>query len=108
MVRIDKFIYNAIAHARNRSYIVVYDITSDAERNKISDLLAGVGVRVQYSVFETKLSKKQLTELIQKLQLLNVQTGFIKIYRVEQQSKPIIIGIENENNVNLNDDCIII
>ncbi len=108
MVRIDKFIYNAIAHARSRNYIVVYDITSDAERNKVSDLLSGSGVRVQYSVFETKLSKKQLTELSVKLQAISIQTGFIKIYRVEQQSKPLIIGIENENNVNLNDDCIII
>ncbi len=108
MVRIDKFIYNAIAHARNRSYIVVYDITSDAERNKISDLLAGTGIRVQYSVFEARLTKKQLAELTIKLQALNIQSGFVKIYRTEQQSKPIIIGIEKENSVNLNDDCIII
>lgn len=33
-------------------YVVVYDISSDKQRKKVSDLLEGYGLRVQYSVFE--------------------------------------------------------
>ena len=108
MARIDQFIFNAIAHARNRHYIVVYDISDDGERNKISDLLIGYGVRVQYSVFECKLTKKQHTELFVLLTNFDIKTGYIKIYRVEQQTKSLTIGIENKNSTDIDEACIIV
>jgi len=108
MARIDQFIFNAIAHARNKHYIVVYDITEDTERLKISDILIGFGIRIQYSVFECKLTKKQHGLLYQQLNNVAVKTGFIKIYRVEQQTKSLTIGIEKQGNIDLDEACIIV
>ena len=38
------------------NYLITYDIEDDKRRKKISDLLEGYGVRVNYSVFEFYLS----------------------------------------------------
>ena len=39
-------------------YVVSYDISSDRLRNKVARTLEGYGTRIQYSVFECKLSEK--------------------------------------------------
>ncbi len=44
---------------RNRRWLVVYDISDDRERRLIHELLKDYGRRVQYSVFECELSKRQ-------------------------------------------------
>ena len=73
-------------------YAVVYDISSDKERNKVDKLLKSFGFRIQKSVFECRLDKKGKSDLIEKLEGLDVQTGFIKVYKLEYQSKNDIIG----------------
>ncbi|MEH2371820.1 CRISPR-associated endonuclease Cas2 [Nostoc sp.] len=49
-------------------YVVVYDIPCDKRRKKVSDLLEGYGQRVQYSVFECRLSADKYKELRRRLQ----------------------------------------
>lgn len=44
-------------------YVVVYDISCDKRRKKVSDLLEGYGKRVQYSTFECVLTKSKYREL---------------------------------------------
>lgn len=75
-------------------YAVVYDISSDRERGRVDKTLKDFGFRVQKSVFECRLDKRGKRELIDRLKDLNIQTGFIKIYRLEYQSRPVgkIIG----------------
>lgn len=80
-------------------YAVVYDITSDAERARVDKTLKSFGFRVQKSVFECRMNKKMLNELIDKLEKLNLKTGFIKIYRLEYTSKNRIIGKKNKENI---------
>jgi CRISPR-associated endonuclease Cas2 len=99
---------NAIAKARYRSYVVVYDISDTQERTKVADILEATGVRVQYSVFEAKLTKRQLTELTTKLEQLSIETGFVRLYRTEQQNKPLTIGKTKDNLIDLDDASIII
>lgn len=48
-------------------YVVAYDIPCDTRRKKVSDLLEGYGIRVQYSVFECVLTTSQYNELHQRL-----------------------------------------
>ncbi|MBE9249871.1 CRISPR-associated endonuclease Cas2 [Dolichospermum sp. LEGE 00240] len=48
-------------------YVIVYDITCDQRRKKVSDLLEGYGQRVQYSVFECILSQSKYSELQKRL-----------------------------------------
>ncbi|MCX8015682.1 MAG: CRISPR-associated endonuclease Cas2 [candidate division WOR-3 bacterium] len=78
--------------SRFGDYAVVYDITSDKERARVDKVLKGFGFRVQKSVFECRLTKREKQELIEKLSKLNIKTGFIKVYRLEWTTKSIVIG----------------
>ncbi len=48
-------------------YVVSYDITDDTSRTKLSKILEGRGIRVQYSVFECILEPNDLGELLKQL-----------------------------------------
>ena len=48
-------------------YVISYDISDDKRRRKVVKVLEGVGYRVQYSVFEADLSRKQLADLQKRL-----------------------------------------
>lgn len=78
-------------------FAVVYDITCNKERSKIDKLLKGFGFRVQKSVFECRLSKREYCELLKKIEALNIQTGFVKIYRLIY-SKHLCLGEKSPNN----------
>lgn len=65
-------------------YVVSYDITSDRRRNKIAKTLEGYGTRIQYSVFECRLTEKKYKEMYRKLMQLmsDEEEGNIRIYSV--------------------------
>ena len=44
-------------------YVISYDIPDDRRRNQLAKVLKGFGNRVQYSVFEAHLNKRQYEEL---------------------------------------------
>ncbi len=47
--------------------VVSYDISDDKRRRKVAEIMEGYGYRVQYSVFECTLTKKQMAEMKQAL-----------------------------------------
>ena len=44
-------------------YVISYDIPDDRRRSQLAKALKGFGTRVQYSVFEAHLNRKQFEEL---------------------------------------------
>ena len=44
-------------------YVISYDIPDDRRRNQLAKELKGFGVRVQYSVFEAHLNRREYQEL---------------------------------------------
>ena len=44
-------------------YLISYDIPDDRRRSQLAKALKGFGTRVQYSVFEAHLNRKQYEEL---------------------------------------------
>lgn len=50
-------------------YLISYDIVSDKRRAKIAKILERYGVRIQFSVFESDLSKSKLNELKKELKV---------------------------------------
>ena len=44
-------------------YVISYDIPDDRRRGQLAKVLKGFGTRVQYSVFEAHLNKRQYEEL---------------------------------------------
>lgn len=65
-------------------YVVSYDICSDRRRNKVAKALLNYGKRVQYSLFECRISQKQCDEMYKKLALLIADSDedSIRIYRL--------------------------
>ena len=108
MERIDRFIYNAISHARTGNFVVAYDIAEDRERARVAGLLTGFGNRVQFSVFECRLTKRRYYEMLEQLDLLAVQTGFIRVYSLHASSKIRNFGKEPEDYIDPEGDCIVI
>ena len=44
-------------------YVICYDIPDNTRRNQLAKALKGYGTRIQYSVFEAHLNRKQFKEL---------------------------------------------
>jgi len=64
-------------------YVVAYDIADDKRRKKISDILEGYGVRVNYSVFELEIDKKTLEGLKDELLTqVNLKEDSIRFYHL--------------------------
>jgi len=80
-------------------YAVVYDISSDAERARVDKTLKDFGFRIQKSVFECRLDKKGMEELIRRLERLDIKTGFVRIYRLEYSFKSKSIGEEKRPSI---------
>lgn len=45
-------------------WVIVYDISNDLRRTHVAKFLENFGVRVQYSVFESRLNKNRLMKCI--------------------------------------------
>ncbi|MGK7883242.1 MAG: CRISPR-associated endonuclease Cas2 [Crocosphaera sp.] len=68
-------------------YLVTYDITCDRRRKKVSDLLEGYGQRVQYSVFECVLTKKQYKELCSRIkERVDLEEDSIRFYPISDHT----------------------
>lgn len=73
-------------------HLISYDIENDRERLQVSKVLEGYGQRVQKSVFECPLSKGRKHELEKRLEKLDLDSGFVLIYRIDEKAKRTAIG----------------
>ena len=64
-------------------YLICFDITDDAVRNRVVKVLKGRGYRVQKSVFESPdLTEKQFLKLKDRLEgLIDMTTDSVRYYR---------------------------
>lgn len=85
--------------SNSSDFAVVYDISSDKERAQVDKTLKNFGFRVQKSVFECRMNKRGLSDLITGLEKLEIKTGFIKVYRLEYTSKNKVIGIREKEGI---------
>lgn len=90
---------------KHSEYAVIYDITEDNERVKVEKTLKGYGFRIQKSVFECLLTKSDQRRLINELKALKIESGFIKIYRLEYSWKDCVIGNVKDSKIDIDDDC---
>lgn len=78
--------------AKSYEHLVVYDISDQRERTRVSKVLAGYGRRVQESVFECCLNRRLKEKLRHELEALSLGSGFILLYRIQTNSKRLVIG----------------
>lgn len=85
--------------------LIIYDITEDKPRIKLSKLLSSYGVRVQKSAFEASLNKKQYEKLIFELDRYVGREDSIRVYKLYDDSEVITYGKADEA---IFDDVIIV
>ncbi|MCP5517575.1 MAG: CRISPR-associated endonuclease Cas2 [Verrucomicrobiales bacterium] len=66
---------------RDASYVAVYDVSEDRERDRVAKVLEGFGMRVQYSAFELRLTPATRQTLLRRLEALELKSGFLYLYR---------------------------
>jgi CRISPR-associated protein Cas2 len=76
-------------------YVVVYDISDDRVRARVSDVCEAFGARVQESVFECELGEDGLDELLRRLgaELLDPAEGNARVYRVCKDCLQASVGL---------------
>lgn len=73
-------------------FVVSYDLADNRERHHTSTLLEGYGFRRQKSVFECRLTRSQHEKLRRELAQLELESGFVMIYRITPNTQPLGIG----------------
>ena len=84
----------------SRLTVVSYDIVNDQKRAKVANILKDFGGRVQYSVFECRITEKQVAELKNLLtKAIDLSQDNIRIYSFCQEctSRIILIGQSNSS-----------
>lgn len=73
--------------SREQAWVIAYDTPSDRRRRKLAKLLEGYGVRVQWSVFECRLSQDQITTLRRRLErLIQPAEDSVRLWPVPEKS----------------------
>ena len=75
-------------------HAICYDISSNSERRRTDKLLKGYGFRRQKSVFECHLSVAQKQHMLRQLELLNLRTGHVCVYRLQAHSEAKVVGLQ--------------
>jgi len=66
--------------------LITYDIADTKNRTKLATLLEGYGLRVNYSVFELDIGKKELDVLKGCMQKLSGKEDSIRVYRFSKET----------------------
>lgn len=72
--------------------VITYDISDNKKRNKFSKLLLSYGVRVQKSVFECRLNKKKIKNLINDIEKIIDIEDYVRMYKIRSDSEIYIWG----------------
>lgn len=85
--------------------LIIYDITDNKKRLKLSKLLLGYGFRIQKSAFEATITKKKYQELLDKLPAFISEEDSIRVYKIIGRGQVVSFGKETETET---EDIIII
>ena len=68
-------------------FLVVYDISEDKIRNKVSKILKQYGQRVQYSAFEIEIAKEKLKKLMEEIKvLINLESDSVFAFELPENT----------------------
>ena len=89
-------------------FVIAYDIANTKRRNKIANVLLNYGTRVQYSVFECRITKTQRIELGDKIdKIINSKQDIVSIYLQCNSCYSKKIKLGKDINIPFNKDIII-
>lgn len=91
--------------------VIAYDVVDDRRRNRLAQTLLDFGVRVQYSVFEAIIDRKNIERMVRKVRrIIKRNEDSVRIYVLTRTTKKEIIkiGVQPETEVSEVDDVLII
>lgn len=74
---------------RQQLRLIVYDISSARRRRKVAAVLEEVAAQVQESVFEARLTQRQLTRLRGRLDSVLATDDSLRIYTIPDRALPL-------------------
>jgi len=75
-------------------FLITYDISDNARRNKLIRVLNEYGRRVQYSCFEVSVRSSELPRLKRKIaQIIEKEEDSVFIFPISGFSRPLIIKL---------------
>jgi CRISPR-associated protein Cas2 len=75
-------------------YLIVYDISENKIRNRVSKILKQYGQRVQNSAFEIEISKRKLKAIFNEIEkIIDSQTDSIFAFELPQETQKTIFKI---------------
>ncbi len=78
-----------------RRYVISYDIADDKRRTRVFELLLGYGDHVQYSVFLSDLSPRELIVLRSRLlELINERDDQVLVIDLGKETRPLENSLE--------------
>lgn len=77
--------------------LIIYDITDNQKRLKLSKLLLGYGFRIQKSAFEAVITKKKYKELLEHLPPYTSSEDSIRVYKIIGKGQVVSFGKTVEN-----------
>ena len=78
-----------------RRYVISYDIADDKRRTRVFELLLGYGDHVQYSVFLSDLSQRELIILRSRLlEVINERDDQVLIIDLGKETRPLENSLE--------------
>lgn len=103
----DSYFFNIEENPENdRVFVlIIYDITENKTRLKLSKLLLGYGFRIQKSAFEAVMTKKKYKELLEKLPAYTSSSDSIRVYKIIGKGQVVSFGRVEEND---DEDIIVI
>lgn len=103
----DSYFFNIEENPENDKVfvLIIYDITENKTRLKLSKLLPGYGFRIQKSAFEAVMTKKKYKELLEKLPAYTSSLDSIRVYKIIGKGQVVSFGREQDNE---NEDIIVI
>jgi CRISPR-associated protein Cas2 len=75
--------------------LVIYDITDNKHRLKVSKLLDSYGTRVQRSCYEAKLTSGQYQKLLRAIKRISIEEDNIRIYKINGCDEIISLGTKD-------------
>ncbi len=86
----EKYNYTDFVESSHKVFaLVIYDISDNKKRNKLTKILLGYGFRVQKSAFETIIDAKRYNKLLKEIEPFGSEEDSVRIYKIagERQVK---------------------
>jgi CRISPR-associated protein Cas2 len=82
-----------VSRGRNL-YVLPYDVSDDSRRRRIAEVLEDEGTRVQFSVFEARLSKARIQSLTREILEILSSSDSLRVYSIGRpgESNSTVVG----------------